>query len=81
VLLARVEGRMYAVSDVCTHLGCSLADGGTLEGEEVVCPCHSSRFSVVDGRVTAGPATMPLATYDLRVVDGEVEIREQVPSS
>ena len=81
VLLARVEGRMYAVSDICTHLGCSLADGGKLEGEEVICACHASRFSVIDGRVTAGPATMPLDTYELRVVDGEVEIREQVASS
>jgi nitrite reductase/ring-hydroxylating ferredoxin subunit len=70
---------VYAVSDVCTHLACSLADG-RLEGEEVVCPCHSSRFSVIDGHVTAGPATMPLQTYDLRVVDGEVEVREKVAS-
>lgn len=80
VLLARVNGRVHALSDVCTHLGCSLADG-SLEGEEIVCPCHSSRFSVIDGRVTAGPATMPLDTYDLRVVDGEVEIREKVATT
>ena len=50
-----VDG-VYAVSLVCTHLGCivkPLADG-------FECPCHGSRFGAA-GAVTKGPAPQPLA--------------------
>ena len=55
VALFRDAAGVYAISLVCTHLGCivkSQADG-------FECPCHGSRFSP-DGGVTKGPAPKPL---------------------
>ena len=46
---------VFAISTVCTHLGCIVKP--TAEGFE--CPCHGSRFAA-DGSVTRGPAPQPL---------------------
>ncbi len=60
-IVVRSNGGALAVfSSVCTHLGCRL---NRTEGNEIVCPCHGSRFDL-HGRVVRGPATrglMPLA--------------------
>jgi nitrite reductase/ring-hydroxylating ferredoxin subunit len=73
VSVANVDGRFFAFDDACTHRGCSLATG-SLKGTSVTCPCHGSVFRVTDGSVINGPATRPLLTYDVEVVDGEISI-------
>ncbi len=78
VLLVRREGQIYAIGDTCTHMGCSLSEG-RLEGTEVVCPCHGSRFRILDGTVVEGPATVSEPAYTVRVRDGQIEIRRPVP--
>jgi cytochrome b6-f complex iron-sulfur subunit len=50
----------YAISSVCTHLGCNVKRGGP--GFE--CPCHGSQFDQ-NGRVVHGPAPKPLEWYAL----------------
>ncbi|MBI4850240.1 MAG: Rieske 2Fe-2S domain-containing protein [Acidobacteria bacterium] len=55
VAVFRDEKGVYAISTICTHLGCVVKNNP--EGFE--CPCHGSRFSV-DGTVTKGPAPRPL---------------------
>ena len=72
ILLANVEGRIYAVSDICTHEECTLSDGGILEGVEVECECHGARFDVTNGQVTQEPAEEPLKTYDVSVAGNDV---------
>lgn len=74
VLLLRREGRIHALADSCSHLGCSLAEGA-IEGNSVRCVCHGSLFSLDDGRVLDGPATMPQPVYAVRTRDGQIEVR------
>ena len=71
--LCNVDGAFYAVDDVCTHDGGSL-DQGELIGDEIECPRHGARFSVVTGRVTRLPAMMPLRTYPVSVEDGRISV-------
>jgi len=69
ILLAKVKGKVYAYTARCTHLGFSLV-GGKLDGTVLTCPGHRSRFNIVDGRVIAPPAKLPLRTFEVKV-DGQ----------
>jgi nitrite reductase/ring-hydroxylating ferredoxin subunit/fluoride ion exporter CrcB/FEX len=76
VLLVRDGERTLAMADTCNHLGCSLAEGEIVDGA-VTCRCHGSRFRLADGATLAGPAAAPQPTYETRVRDGIVEVRER----
>ena len=58
------KGEFKAFSTVCTHQGCPITQ---LEGDEIACGCHGSRFKVADGSVANGPATKPLAERKVTV--------------
>ena len=55
VCIANVEGRYYAIGNVCTHMGGPLAEG-KIEGFEVQCPWHGSNFDIRTGNVVRPPA-------------------------
>ncbi len=74
VVLARHEGRIYALADRCTHRSGSLADGTVADGC-VTCPLHASVFRLADGSVVRGPAGAPEPAFDVRVEDGTVHVR------
>lgn len=74
ILLARRHGTIYAMGEVCSHLGGPLAEG-KLDDEGVTCPWHGSRFALEDGRVLDGPATHPLPCVEARVKGGQIEVR------
>ncbi|MFN3326621.1 MAG: ubiquinol-cytochrome c reductase iron-sulfur subunit [Bryobacteraceae bacterium] len=61
----------YAISTICTHLGCIVRPGR--EGFE--CPCHGSRFAA-DGTVTKGPAPQPLPWLKVSVSGGVITVDE-----
>ena len=67
------DGDIYAIDDTCTHQDASLADGW-LEGCEVECPLHASRFDLRTGAVDAPPAKKPVRTHEVSVDGGDVYI-------
>jgi nitrite reductase/ring-hydroxylating ferredoxin subunit len=74
VLLLRHGDHFHAIHDRCSHRGCSLAEG-ELEKETITCGCHGSKFSLRDGSVLQGPATVGQPAYEVRESAGKVEIR------
>ena len=62
-----LDGKYTVYSLICTHLGCVVA----VEGDSFKCPCHGSTFSP-DGKVTHGPATLPLPTYHSQTQNGSL---------
>ena len=80
ILLVRDGDRLFATSNRCTHQGAPLHKGpvrfsGSLA--TVTCPVHGSQFALDSGKVLRGPATTPVAAYDVRVNEGVVQIRDR----
>lgn len=71
ILLANVDGELFATDELCTHEDASLYNGA-LHDDCVSCPLHGSRFSVRTGEPREEPATEPLRTYRVRVVGPDV---------
>src|SRR5579883_2185846 len=71
VAVFRLGDRIYVTQDECTHGPGSLSEG-FVEGEEVECPFHQGRFHIPTGRPAAPPCTIPLRTWEARVIDGQV---------
>lgn len=76
VLVARVDGEFYAVSDTCTHLQHQSLSIGIMDNEKltVECPLHGGVFDLVSGAAIDGPATEPLATYRVTVLGEDIYI-------
>jgi len=63
------KSAFFALSAVCTHLGCITR---WVEDEEIIaCPCHGSKFNR-DGGLLQGPAPRPLRRIAIRLEDGEL---------
>ncbi len=69
VITQPAEGEVKAFTAICTHQGCLVSE---VVDNEIICPCHGSRFSAVDGSVTSGPATTGLTAAGVVVEGGSV---------
>jgi len=75
ILLVRRGSRIFALAETCSHFSGPLSEG-KLVGDSIVCPWHASRFALEDGRVLDGPAVHPQPCLQVRVNDGQIEIRK-----
>ncbi|CAA9419324.1 MAG: hypothetical protein AVDCRST_MAG35-1879 [uncultured Quadrisphaera sp.] len=78
VVLVRRGERVFALADVCSHLSGPLSGGEVVveKGRDcIVCPWHQSTFALETGSVVHGPALSPQPVFDVRVVDGGVQVR------
>jgi glycine betaine catabolism B len=76
ICVVNVERRYYAIGSICTHEGGPLADG-TLEGYEVECPWHNSKFDVRTGEVISPPASEPEPAYEVKVDGNSILVKTQ----
>ena len=74
IALCNVNGRFYAIDDVCTHDGGPL-DQGELQGNLVECPRHGAKFNVETGAAVVLPAVRPVKTYKVQVVGDDVQVQ------
>ncbi len=80
VFVLRRAERIFAIGNRCTHQGAPLARGSVRASGRLVtvtCAAHGSTFNLENGRVMRGPATRPVAAYDVRVIEGSVELRRR----
>ncbi|MHB1397164.1 MAG: QcrA and Rieske domain-containing protein [Trichloromonadaceae bacterium] len=69
IALMRDRDEIYALSLVCTHLGCTV----TVLPERLICPCHGSSFDR-NGRVLEGPARLALKRLSVVEREGFLEV-------
>ncbi len=70
ILLVRVGGEVYGVSNVCPHAGCSF-QAGILTGYTLMCPCHGWKFDVRNGQYQEIP-NVKLSCYPCKVENGRI---------
>lgn len=73
IAVFNLGGNYYAIENTCTHEKAELS-GGRLDGEQIICPLHGARFSIVSGAVMGPPAYENLRTFPLRVSNGRIEL-------
>ncbi|MEI6241117.1 MAG: Rieske 2Fe-2S domain-containing protein [Planctomycetia bacterium] len=74
VALFHVEGRFYALDDVCTHDGGPLADG-ELRDHKIACPRHGAKFDIRTGAALTMPAVRATRAHDVKVEGDGVFVR------
>jgi 3-phenylpropionate/trans-cinnamate dioxygenase ferredoxin subunit len=73
VLLCHTGEGFFAVDNLCTHAEARLCEG-KLKGHRILCPLHGAAFDVRDGSALTRPASVPLATYSVRVQDEDIAV-------
>jgi len=74
VALFHVEGRFYAIDDVCTHDGGPLVDG-ELSGYKIACPRHGAKFDIRTGAALTMPAVRPTRAHEVKVENDGLWVR------
>lgn len=74
VLVANIDGKLYAMRGVCNHAGGPLGEG-TLEGKIATCPWHGSKWDVTTGKLTEFAIELDdEPVYSAVVENGEIYI-------
>ncbi len=73
IALFNIDGKFYAIRDMCTHDG-GILTGGTLNGYIIECPRHGAQFDVRTGAVVRLPAYVGVETYPVSVEGTDVFI-------
>jgi len=68
VAIARADGEMYAIYDVCSHENIALSEG-EIDGTTIECWLHGSRFDLATGAALNLPATRAVPVYPV-MLDG-----------
>ncbi len=71
-----LAGTFYVTDDACTHGPGSLSQG-EIDGDIVECDFHAGCFHIPTGRVESPPCMIPVNTYAVHIVDGQVCIEPQ----
>ena len=74
ILLANVDGEIYAVEDMCSHEDASLYNGA-LKGRCVECPLHGSHFDLKTGEPQHEPATEAIKTFSVKIENEKIWVQ------
>ena len=74
VMVARVDGALFAIGARCTHYQGPLADG-LIVGQTVRCPWHHARFCLRTGEAIGAPAIDPVSLWDVDERDGKIFVQ------
>ncbi len=73
IVLCNTRDTIFAVQNLCSHAHEKL-DCGKMKNGWISCPVHGARFDLESGQPMNPPATMPIRTYQVRVVDDMIEV-------
>ncbi len=73
IAIIKVDGEVFALSNVCPHQHNTLIYDGFVEDEYIVCPAHGWMFNLRTGKTPSG--TSGLDSYDVKLIDDHVYVK------
>lgn len=73
VAVFKVDGVVYALSNICPHQHSTVMYDGFIENEKVVCPVHGWEFKLCDG--TIGEGRKGLDSYEAKIENDDVYVK------
>ena len=74
IVLANIDGDLYALENRCSHQDLPLSDG-ELDGDRLECLYHGARFDVCTGKAVGLPAIKPVETYAVELRGQEIYVQ------
>ncbi len=74
IVLANLDGDLYALQNRCSHQDLPLSDG-ELDGDQLECLYHGARFDVCTGNAMGLPAIKPVETYAVQLRGQEIYVQ------
>ena len=68
ILFKTKDEKVYALSRICTHEGCSV--DFDIAQNKLICPCHGATYEAPDGNVISGPTQRNLKKINVKI-DGD----------
>jgi len=68
ILFKTKDEKVYALSRICTHQGCSV--NFDLSQNKLICPCHGAEYDSKEGNVLSGPTEKGLKKISVKI-DGD----------
>ena len=73
IVICHTKDGVYALDNICTHAHARMCEG-RLRATRIVCPLHGASFDIRDGKVLGPPAMVPLPSFQVRIVEGTIEV-------
>ena len=73
--ISPMHRKMFGISEDCPHGDSQMSDGAMVDDYIIECALHYGQFDVRDGSVLEPPVEIPIQTYAVKVVDGDVWVR------
>lgn len=61
IIIRETSDTFLVLTSKCQHQGCVV--GSPNDSKEIICPCHGSTYSTIDGSVIHGPTTRALPKF------------------
>jgi 3-phenylpropionate/trans-cinnamate dioxygenase ferredoxin component len=76
IVLFHVDGKYYAIDDVCTHDGGPLSEGDLdAKACTIACPRHGAKFDVRSGAALTMPATQATVAHEVKIIGDDIFVK------
>src|SRR6201996_2227896 len=73
IVICHTKDGVYALDNICSHAHARMCEG-RLRATRIICPLHGASFDIRTGKVLGPPATAPLQSFAVRIVEGRIEV-------
>lgn len=73
VAVFKVDGKVYALNNICLHQKASIIYDGFIEDGKVVCPAHGWQYDLKTGKIHQGVSGLDV--YEVKIIEDDVFIK------